>query len=1628
MNVRRRVLMALCVFIGVLTCWGAPALAASKGVVGFFGGTGTAGGLFHTPGGVAVNDTSGNVYVVDGANNRVQEFGAGGAFIRAWGLGVVSTGQDGGGTSTVEMVTVAGTSGTFTLSLAGQTTSAIAHDAPSSSVEAALDALPTIGGVGGSVKVAGEGTGINPYEVAFGGSLQGGEVAPMTVNTSGLGAPVGASLSCVAGPAGATAKTFQWLRNGVAIAGASSSTYTTTTEDEGDVVQCQVFAINANAGSTQVSAARAVVSPFPATAPPIAPASIAKPTIATGALEVGGPGGASLSCAPGSWTGASSFSYQWYRNGVALSGNGANTSAYTVQSADLMAAGVFQCAVTATDAGGSVTLVSANLPTKPEPSPAAPKATATATVPVLATVARTAVGAPAFEVCNATSSPQDVCKAGVAGPAADGSMSAPQGVAVEQVEGNVYVTDQGNRRVDEFTEAGAFVRTFGSSGAGAGEFGASIGYPAVDPTTGDVYVADPANTRVQVFESDGVFVHAFGWGVANGAGEFQVCTSTCQAGVVSASEIDLGRFATGSPTRVALDASGNAYVVDGGPPDYRVQKFASVSKENAPLAEFFAPAQLTGSSSATAPSVIAVEPTLGNVLAAREPSSPAEHLVYELGSGGALLGSYGEGAALPAPQGLAVGPSAASVYFSTATGNRVFVLGTTVAPTVTVEAATSPTASEATLHGTVDPNETAPNGIETTWQFEYSTNQTEWTPLAASKLAASTSPVAVTQTLTGLEGHTLYYARLHASKEFAAGSATSTTTQFTTAAAAPTVSGEAVTNVAATSATFGAQIDPQHLDTTYHFEYDTVPYTTSATHGTSLPVPDEDIGGGAGDVPVSRHPQDLRPDTVYHCRVVATNAVQTTDGPEHTFTTQPPGEALVLPDNRQWEMVSPPNKDGAQISPPGGLNESGGLVQTATDGSAITWTASTPIGAEPPGNISFAESQFFSARGVGGWSTRDITGPHEAPTGELVGNGTEYKFFSADLSFGLVEAPGKTPLSPQATEKTIYLRDTAASSYLPLVTAANVPEGTKIDKRSGTGKSFEEGQEERAAEEHGETPTFMGASPDLSHVVFGDRGEALTSNALAGSNLYEWAGGKLQLVNVLPDGEPTTGVVNLGSGEANASDVRRATVSNDGSRIIWSHVLNGEEGTSSLYIRDMVKGETVELDTVQPGAPGTGASTPAFQTADQTGSRVFFTDGQQLTEGSGDGDLYEFEVTSGTGEKLAGALTDLTVDRNAGENANVQDVLGASEDGAYVYLVATGVLSEVENAEHEKAVPGADNLYVLHDTGAGWTTTFIARLSSRPVAQASPDGRYMAFMSSRELTGYDNHDANSGAADEEVFLYHASTEHLVCVSCNPTGARPAGVFDSETGGLLIDQWRTWPERWLAGSLPAPDVVAKSLVIHQSRYLSDSGRLFFDSSDGLVPQDVNGVEDVYEFEPSGLRSCVSGAGTFDVVTGGCVSLISSGGSAEESVFMEAGEGGGDVFFLTAAKLVSQDYDTSMDVYDAHECTAEAPCVSSPVSSPPCTTADACRAPAAPQPPIFGAPPSQTFSGAGNLAPAPTAVVQAKPLTRAQKLAKALKTCTRKPKKQRAQCEKQARKQYGASKAKKTSTKKTSRGGK
>lgn len=852
------------------------------------------------------------------------------------------------------------------------------------------------------------------------------------------------------------------------------------------------------------------------------------------------------------------------------------------------------------------------------------------------------------------------------------------------------------------------------------------------------------------------------------------------------------------------------------------------------------------------------------------------------------------------------------------------------------------------------------------------------------------------------------------------------------APAAPTIDAESASVVTSSSATLDATIDANGTPTTYYFQYG-----PTDAYGTDVPAaPGASLGSAEVELPVSIHQQGLAPHTLYHYRVVAVGQLNgetvTTEGPDSTFTTQGAGSQFTQPDGREWEQVTPLDKYGAGIIALG--NEGGEDIQAAENGDGIVFSVTSPFTPHAEGSYSPEVTEVKSSRQAPGvWQSQDLSTPHEGPPMVfLAGRSEEYKLFSNDLSLGMVEPNGETPLPPLPpnSEKTIYLR-TANGAYEALVTAANVPPGTEF------GGAFSRGRAARVG--------FVAASPDFSHIVLGSEvalSPPLVKEAPEGTYLYMWDAGHIQLASILPNHEPVQAALGR-NGEAQSrpsfGNVRHA-VSNDGSRIVFE----SREAESGLYLRDLDKDETVQVDSPAQGAvvePGSAHS--LYTTASSDDSRVFFTSRARLTadstasvEGQAE-DLYEYEVTSGPAEPLAGKLTDLTVDANADESAAVQGVIGASEDGTYVYFVANGLLGD---ALESGATPGR-NLYVEHfnsSTGAWERPRFIAQLSVEDepswggrnrggedlqylTARVSPNGNYLAFMSDRSLTGYENRDANSGVADEEVFLYDAGRARLACASCNPTGARPVGLYMADGyDERLVEYGENWNRRWLAGNIPGWTKVNLGDALYQSRYLSNSGRLFFNSSDALVPADVNGKADVYEYEPVGVGSCQpptygeSASDVFVEAVDGCVALISAGTSSEESAFMDASETGGDVMFLTLSRLAPSDYDTSLDLYDAHECSESAPCAPpAALTSPPCTTGDACKSAPTPQPTIFGSPSSETFSGAGNITQAAVApIVKSRSSTRAQKLLKALRACKGKPKRKRASCESRARKKYGA----------------
>jgi hypothetical protein len=964
-------------------------------------------------------------------------------------------------------------------------------------------------------------------------------------------------------------------------------------------------------------------------------------------------------------------------------------------------------------------------------------------------------------------------------------------------------------------------------------------------------------------------------------------------------------------------------------------------------------------------------------------------------------------ATVPRLEGLAPGtPYYYRVIAKNATGTTTSPVQTfTTVATPNTDPVSEITAATATLNGHF-----ALNAAATQYSFTYRAGgecagegATLTTPVEAGTGAGNTEAVTA---IAGLQPHTQYAACLITANAF--GSDQGSPVNFTTPAIEPTIASESVTEVTATSVRLAAEIAPGGAETTYHFDYG-----TSAAYGQSS-AESPPIGSDNTAHRASAPIQGLEPNTTYHYRVVASNAASPaggTLGPDQTFTTQPQGGEFTLPDGRGYELVSPQQKDGAEVLGVGGGGATaagGDATQASEDGRSISYITNAPVVTNPPGNT--WSTQLLSSRSSSGWLTQDISPPHANPVGigNAIEEGEEFLRLSPDLSRAIVMSPHQ------------QLEPSLAPEIHQEVAGATLPGGEEIYVRDNTTNTF------RAVltNEPLSTISFEGASPDIRSVVFSGP-PGLDPNHPSSGGLYEWTNGQTQLVSLLPSklaaGEPRVPANGVGH-----------VVSNDGTHVVWS-----AEG--DLFTRDTATGETVQVDGAQGGGAEGGGT---FQAANQDGSRVFFSDSGELTAGAPEGGLYMFDAARPEGERL----TDLTPGANG---AQVQTFLGANEDGTALYEVSPLELTVVANDHGEKATAGGKNLYVLRETPLGsgfWSIAFVtagaelvpggARIStSAPLVtrtvRISPNGRYLAFMSQQRLTGYDNRDANSGVPDQEIYLYDAEAARLVCASCNPTGARPLGQEDPAESafGIPIDPWQMWLGGWLAATIPGwnPDG-SEATTAYQTRYLSDSGRLFFDSTDALVPQDVNGRDDVYQYEPEGIGGCRapgygrSASNVLVPAAGGCVGLISAGTGNSDSVFFDASASGDDVFFTTQDGLAAQDKDGTADMYNARVCTASEPCPPSIALPPPCTTTDSCRTAPSPQPGVFGAPASATFSGAGNLPPGSGGAGhhQTAAEARAEKLKKALKTCRKKRnRRKRAACESQARARYGAkTKAKKS----------
>lgn len=617
--------------------------------------------------------------------------------------------------------------------------------------------------------------------------------------------------------------------------------------------------------------------------------------------------------------------------------------------------------------------------------------------------------------------------------------------------------------------------------------------------------------------------------------------------------------------------------------------------------------------------------------------------------------------------------------------------------------------------------------------------------------------------------------------------------------------------------------------------------------------------------------------------------------PAAVAATAPSALAATAPEGRGYEMVSPLDKGGLGVSRPDGGSFAGGNSPNSTivlpDGSGIAYVAGGAFAGTAASTG--AGLPYLGRRTDSGWATVGLAPPYSPPT-SLQAAVVMSQHLTDDASSSVVQTPGMlTPNAPACVtvicSQLLYVRDNARGTY-QLVSP--VPAGMIRNAMFGA------------------------ATPSHDRILFGMQASLVPGAPSSGqANLYEWfadgtAEGRLRMVGIDVDGTPLAGGSVPGAGLAGTSDKTyelRRTLSEDGRRIFFT-------SAGQLYLRED-GARTVHVSKSQKaGTPGEALPATYVTAENEHGSAVFFTSEEQLTDDSqaaeGAPDLYRFEVETGT-------LTNVTA------SAGPADVLGLVEttpDAGTLYFTATRPLVA------GKGTDGRPNLYRWHDDGTvKGRLTFVATLDdadadgnwSRSVRpdRVSPDGRYLALLSSAPITG----DATNGTT--QAYRYDAEgSGRLECISCTAA----------------------------AGGSTASASFRLGFRTERSRIVSDDGRVAFQTDEALSPRDGNGAMDVYLYADDGTQ------------------LISSGEGSDPSVFLGMDPAAKNVFFATREALVPADRDQLSDVYSAREGGGFAPAE----PQVPCAGED-CKG-GRTEPPSVLEPGSTTTGPSGNVVPAPEPV--------------------------------------------------------
>jgi YD repeat-containing protein len=258
----------------------------------------------------------------------------------------------------------------------------------------------------------------------------------------------------------------------------------------------------------------------------------------------------------------------------------------------------------------------------------------------------------------------------------NGQFSRPVAPALDG-EGNVWVSDYNNNRIEKFSSKGSFIAAYGSAGSGNGQFSGPSGID-INQSTGNVYISDANNHRIEELSASGAFVRAFGAGELTRPGGLKIDSagnvwvpdtganrivefSATGTFIVAYGKEGSGAGEFNKPNTIAFSGE-NLYVTDSA--NHRVQE---LSNKGAYIRQFGIAGG--GSGELYAPEGIAAD-SAGNLYVVDEPSGHVE----EFNSSGSYMATFaskgsGEGQ-LKEPIGDVI-DAAGDLYVADGENNRV---------------------------------------------------------------------------------------------------------------------------------------------------------------------------------------------------------------------------------------------------------------------------------------------------------------------------------------------------------------------------------------------------------------------------------------------------------------------------------------------------------------------------------------------------------------------------------------------------------------------------------------------------------------------------------------------------------------------------------------------------------------------------------------------------------------------------------------------------------------------------------------------------------------------------------------------------------------------------------------------